>query len=163
MFSTNYFPLLQPHQIKSEDGRSETSSPIIRVCDSPASSVVSPRPSLPSSSPRSMMSSSFSSLASPPRTPTDVLEAASEVVRPPASQPAKNLSFSIDNILRTKMQQQAPSSISTIKPAIVSKPVPVSVAPKPKPAAKIDVEVPPMLARRLDHNESALNCIKTHK
>ena len=145
MFSTNYFPLLQPHQIKSEDGRSETSSPIIRVCDSPASSVVSPRPSLPSSSPRSMMSSSFSSLASPPRTPTDVLEAASEVVRPPASQPAKNLSFSIDNILRTKMQQQAPASISSVKPAIIPKPVPA--APKPKPAAKIDVEVPVDLSK----------------
>jgi len=145
MFSTNYFPLLQPHQIKSEDGRSETSSPIIRVCDSPASSVVSPRPSLPSSSPRSMMSSSFSSLASPPRTPTDVLEAASEVVRPPASQPAKNLSFSIDNILRTKMQQQAPASISSVKPASIPKSVPA--APKPKPATKIDVEVPVDLSK----------------
>merc|ERR1712209_35189 len=92
-----------------------------------------------------MMSSSFSSLASPPRTPTDVLEAASEVVRPPASQPAKNLSFSIDNILRTKMQQQAPASISSVKPASIPKSVPA--APKPKPATKIDVEVPVDLSK----------------
>ena len=151
MFSA-YLPLLHPSQIKTEDvlhPRSDAASPLIRVCDSPASA------SLPSSSPRSLMSSSFSSLASPPRTPTDLLEAASEIVRPPpASQPqAKNLSFSIDNILRTKTQAIAAASatVASIKPS-ASKPVPTtntspSASTKAKPVPKMDVEVPVDLSK----------------
>jgi len=140
--------MLQPHQIKTEDGRSETSSPIIRVCDSPAS-IASPRASLPSSSPRSMLSSSFSSLASPPRTPTDVLEAASEIIRPP--QPAKNLSFSIDNILRAKTNSTSTPTANLLpsKPnqAKQNQTSPVQAPVKPKPATKIDVEVPVDLSK----------------
>merc|ERR1711971_652972 len=108
------------------------------------------------SSPRSsLLSSSFSSLALPPRTPTDLLEAASEIVRPPqASQPqAKNLSFSIDNILRTKTQAIAAASAAASIKTSASKPAPSgnnsssTASTKPKPVPKMDVEVPVDLSK----------------
>merc|ERR1711953_891289 len=119
MFSMPYFPLLQPHQIKTEDTDMLRRSP-----------------------PTSVLSSSFSSLASPPRTPTDVLEA-SEILRPTisSSSSTKNLSFSIDNILKSSSKPSAPSpprqTVPTAKPA----------QSKPKPAPKIDVEVPVDLSK----------------
>ena len=113
-----YFPLLQPHQIKTED------SDILRR-----------------SPPTSVLSSSFSSLSSPPRTPTDVLDA-SEILRPAgstASTTTKNLSFSIDNILKSSSKPSAPAR----QPTPSTKPV----QSKPKPAPKIDVEVPVDLSK----------------
>ena len=114
-----YFPLLQPHQIKTEDTDMLRRSP-----------------------PTSVLSSSFSSLASPPRTPTDVLEA-SEILRPTSSSSSstKNLSFSIDNILKSSSKPSAPSPPRQTVPA--AKPA----QSKPKPAPKIDVEVPVDLSK----------------
>jgi len=134
--------------IKQEDTRSETSSPIIRVCDSPASSMASPR-SMLSASPRSMLSTSFSSISSPPPTPTDVLEA-SDIFRPtPAPAQAKNLSFSIENILRPNFNTK-PSP----KPAPVKKPppkmdveVPVDLSKTSNEAPKADADCPPGMVR----------------
>ena len=121
--SNFYNTMLQPHQIKTEqDQTREASSPLIRVCDSPASS------------------STSSSLTSPPRTPTDLLEAAQDIVRP-AQSSAKNLSFSIDNILKIKtnaiIQQQQQQQAAANKPS----------QPKPKPTPKMDVEVPVDLSK----------------
>ena len=99
-------------------------------------------PPLPSS-PRSLLSSSFSSVSSPPHTPTDMLEAADLLRRSPASAsvsapvqvPARNLSFSIENILRSSF----PVSKKT-------QPPPAPAAAK-KPPPKIDVEVPVDLSK----------------
>ena len=112
-----YFPLLQPHQIKTED------TDILRR-----------------SPPTSVLSSSFSSLSSPPRTPTDVLEA-SDILRPTGSPASttKNLSFSIDNILKSSLKPSAPAR----QPTPAAKPL----QNKPKPAPKIDVEVPVDLSK----------------
>jgi len=142
-----YFPM---QFIKTEDNRSETSSPIIRVCDSPASSMASPR-SMLSASPRSMLSTSFSSISSPPPTPTDVLEA-SEMFRPtpPAPVQVKNLSFSIENILKPKFNTAPPPP----KPAPVKKAppkmdveVPVDLSKTSNEAPKADADCPPGMVR----------------
>ena len=128
--------LLGPHQIKAEREDSPVSGQL-RGCVSPASS------SAASASPRSV-----SSLASPPRTPTDLLEAASEVTRPAAAaQQAKNLSFSIDNILKTKVQASSPQiKAPTLKPTVSPASPPTGPA-KPKSTPKIDVEVPVDLSK----------------
>ena len=115
MFSLPYFPLLQPHQIKTED------SDMLRAASA------SPRRSPPASV-----------LASPPRTPTDLLEA-SEILRPSSSS-TKNLSFSIDNILRSCSKPAAPAKLPVV-------PTPKPAASKPKPVPKIDVEVPVDLSK----------------
>ena len=124
--------LLGPHQIKAEREESAVSGQL-RGCVSPAASA----------SPRSV-----SSLASPPRTPTDLLEAASEVTRPAAAaQQAKNLSFSIDNILKTKAQASSTQmKAPTLKPTVSPASTPTGPA-KPKPTPKIDVEVPVDLSK----------------
>merc|ERR1712130_267114 len=147
MFSIGhpYFPM--PY-IKQEDTRSDTSSPIIRVCDSPASSLASPR-SMLSGSPRSMLSTSFSSISSPPPTPTDVLEA-SDILRPtPAPDQAKNLSFSIENILKSNFNTKP-----SVKPAPVKKQppkmdveVPVDLSKTSNEAPKADADCPPGMVR----------------
>ena len=124
--------LLGPHQIKAEREESAVSGQL-RGCVSPAASA----------SPRSV-----SSLASPPRTPTDLLEAASEVTRPAAAaQQAKNLSFSIDNILKTKVQaSNTQMKAPTLKPTV--SPASAATGPaKPKSTPKIDVEVPVDLSK----------------
>ena len=124
--------LLGPHQIKAEREESAVSGQL-RGCVSPAASA----------SPRSV-----SSLASPPRTPTDLLEAASEVTRPAAAaQQAKNLSFSIDNILKTKVQASSTQiKAPTLKPTV--SPASAATGPaKPKSTPKIDVEVPVDLSK----------------
>ena len=125
--------------IKEE--RQEAASPIIRVCDSPASSPPSLfSPHLPSS-PRSLLSTSFSSsVSSPPPTPTDMLDAADILRRSPqAPPPTKNLSFSIDNILRPSF----PVTIATKRPA-EARPAP---PPAKRPPPKMDVEVPVDLSK----------------
>ena len=124
--------LLGPHQIKAEREESAVSGQL-RGCVSPAASA----------SPRSV-----SSLASPPRTPTDLLEAASEVTRPAAAaQQAKNLSFSIDNILKTKVQASSTQmKAPTLKPTVSPASPPAGPA-KPKSTPKIDVEVPVDLSK----------------
>ena len=99
-------------------------------------------PPLPSS-PRSLLSSSFSSVSSPPHTPTDMLEAADLLRRSPASAsvsapvqvPARNLSFSIENILRPSF------------PAAKKTPQPAPAAPAKKAPPKIDIEVPVDLSK----------------
>ena len=116
MFSMPYFPLLQPHQIKTED------------TDMLRSASASPRRTPPASI-----------LASPPRTPTDLLEA-SEILRPPSTSSSKNLSFSIDNILRSCSKPAAPAKLPVV-------PVPKPAASKAKPLPKIDVEVPVDLSK----------------
>merc|ERR1711953_865176 len=79
-------------------------------------------------------------LASPPRTPTDLLEA-SEILRPSSSSSSsKNLSFSIDNILRSCSKPATPAKLPVVQTA---KPA----ASKPKPVPKIDVEVPVDLSK----------------
>ena len=124
--------LLGPHQIKAEREESAVSGQL-RGCVSPAASA----------SPRSV-----SSLASPPRTPTDLLEAAAEVTRPAAAaQQAKNLSFSIDNILKTKVQASSTQiKAPTLKPTVSPASAPTGPA-KPKSTPKIDVEVPVDLSK----------------
>ena len=117
MFSLPYFPLLQPHQIKTED------PDMLRAASA------SPRRSPPASV-----------LASPPRTPTDLLEA-SEILRPSSSSSSsKNLSFSIENILRSCSKPATPAKLPVVQTA---KPA----ASKPKPVPKIDVEVPVDLSK----------------
>merc|ERR1712122_37097 len=123
MFSVPlHFPLLQPHQIKTE----ETTDMLRR------------------SPPASVLSSSFSSLSSPPRTPTDVLEA-SEIPRPAPASTTKNLSFSIDNILKSSIKPSVPASVPAPTRPTVSTAKPAQS--KPKPAPKIDVEVPVDLSK----------------
>ena len=134
--------------IKQEDTRSDTSSPIIRVCDSPASSIASPR-SMLSASPRSMLSTSFSSISSPPHTPTDVLEA-SEIFRPtPAPVQAKNLSFSIENILRPNFNTKPTSKPVPVKkqPPKLDVEVPVDLSKTSNEAPKADADCPPGMVR----------------
>merc|ERR1739838_1108457 len=94
------------------------------------------------SPPTSVLSSSFSSLSSPPRTPTDVLEAP-DILRPTGSPASttKNLSFSIDNILKSSLKPSAP--VPARQPTPAAKPL----QNKPKPAPKIDVEVPVDLSK----------------
>merc|ERR1711953_36723 len=73
-------------------------------------------------------------------TPTDLLEA-SEIIRPSSSSSSsKNLSFSIENILRSCSKPAAPAKlpvVPTAKPA----------ASKAKPVPKIDLEVPVDLSK----------------
>merc|ERR1719327_2073847 len=77
-----------------------------------------------------------------PPTPTDMLEAAdllrrspaSTGVSPPAQVPARNLSFSIENILRSSFP-------------ISKKPQPSPAPAVKKPPPKIDVEVPVDLSK----------------
>jgi len=147
MFSIGhpYFPM--PY-IKQEDTRSDTSSPIIRVCDSPATSMASPR-SMLSASPRSMLSTSFSSISSPPPTPTDVLEA-SEIFRPtPAPVQAKNLSFSIENILRPNFNTKPSPKPAPVKkqPPKMDVEVPVDLSKTSNEAPKADADCPPGMVR----------------
>merc|ERR1711953_106331 len=73
-------------------------------------------------------------------TPTDLLEA-SEILRPSSSSSSsKNLSFSIENFLRSCSKPATPAKLPVVQTA---KPA----ASKPKPVPKIDVEVPVDLSK----------------
>jgi len=152
MFSPPH-PFYSMTYIKSEERQSLASSPLIRICDSPASTSPSSHfsPHLPSS-PRTILSSSYSS---PPPTPTDMLEASDILRRSPTnpssthtqpSAPAKNLTFSIDNILRpnfSTIRKPTTASLAPTSPAAAS--VPTNTAKKTPP--KMDIEVPVDLSK----------------
>ena len=124
-----------PNIKMEEPDRSDTSSPIIRVCDSPESSVSSPRSPLSTS----FHSSSGSTIASPPPSlpisnpflfrpflnmPLPLLPLGTH----PSPLTSKPLAFSIDSILsssRANIQED-------IKPNIQQLPIP---RPIPRPAA----------------------------
>ena len=137
------------------DTRSETSSPIIRVCDSPESSSGSPTSPLSAS----FYSSSGSTLSSPPpihhipnpflfrpffNMPLPLLPLPQP--SPPSSKP---LTFSIDNILRSNFQAAGLERKPTLSPSIAPKqtplPKPVKAPPPPKP--KVDIEIPVDLSK----------------
>ena len=137
------------------DTRSETSSPIIRVCDSPESSSGSPTSPLSAS----FYSSSGSTLSSPPpihhipnpflfrpffNMPLPLLPLPQP--SPPSSKP---LTFSIDNILRSNFHAAGLERKPTLSPSIAPKqtplPKPVKAPPPPKP--KVDIEIPVDLSK----------------
>ena len=136
-------------------------SPGIQLAPSPSPpSTSSPlfSPPLPSS-PRSLLS--FSTVAnSPPPTPTDMLEAAdllrrspaSTGVSPPAQVPARNLSFSIENILRSsfpisKKPQPSPAPAVKKPPPKIDVEVPVDLSKTSNEAPKTDADCPPGMVR----------------
>ena len=142
-------------ELKIEDTRSETSSPIIRVCDSPESSSGSPTSPLSAS----FYSSSGSTLSSPPpihhipnpflfrpffNMPLPLLPLPQP--SPPSSKP---LTFSIDNILRSNFHAAGLERKPTLSPSIAPKqtplPKPVKAPPPPKP--KVDIEIPVDLSK----------------
>ena len=144
-------------ELKIEDTRSETSSPIIRVCDSPESSAGSPASPLSTS----FYSSSGSTLSSPPHIhhmpnpflfrpffnmPLPLLPLPQP--SPPSSKP---LTFSIDNILRSNFQAVAGLERKPIvsSPALAPKPSPLPKPAKPSPAPKpkVDIEIPVDLSK----------------
>ena len=134
--------LSKPHQVggikveQETPDRSDTSSPIIRVCDSPASSASSPRSPLSTSfhsSSGSIISSPPPSLANPMANPflfrpflnmpLPLLPLASH----PSPLPSKPLAFSIDSILSSGC-----SPGEDVKPNIHHLPRPI---PRPAPTA----------------------------
>ena len=147
-FPTSSFPSMS--YIKQEESRG---SPPLH----PRSSPFSPLPSSPRSS---LLSTSFSSVSSPPPTPTDMLEAADMLRSPPAPQlPARALSFSIDNILRpsfptlptlstlSTLPTHLPTTLPTSLPALPVAIKPAKAPPAKKVPSKMDIEVPVDLSK----------------
>jgi len=170
-FDVQKHPAFSVPNIKMEDTRSDTSSPIIRVCDSPESSLSSPRSPLSTS----FYSSSGSTLSSPPPSSlgTPLSMPNPFLFRPffnmplpllplptqPSPLPAKPLAFSIENILSSSRSQS--EDIKPYIPLPLPRPIPqearppvqpttspapkISPIPKPQkatpPKPKMDVEV----------------------
>merc|ERR1711936_341723 len=125
---------------------------------------VGPSPSPPSTSSPLFsppLPSSPSSVSSPPHTPTDMLEAADLLRRSPASSarisapvqvPARNLSFSIENILRpsfpaAKKTQPPPAPPAKKAPPKIDVEVPVDLSKTSNEAPKADADCPPGMVR----------------
>merc|ERR1711936_604797 len=125
---------------------------------------VGPSPSPPSTSSPLFsppLPSSPSSVSSPPHTPTDMLEAADLLRRSPASSarisapvqvPARNLSFSIENILRpsfpaAKKTQPPPAPPAKKAPPKIDVEVPVDLSKTSNEAPKTDADCPAGMVR----------------